>query len=440
MTLLRAREVVLSRGGLYVTAIGLWLGTWSVVGARWPGTSDVLFAVLFGWYLTIAALVHRLLEAPRGQESRGTVTLPTVLVEDRARLRVMLADAHRVRVFASRGAHYRQFFEETWADTPPTTRVAIEVLLRHDGTRSRATELCREARRWQALCDRGPVSVDVRVHPFEHMLRGLIADDTKAAIGWYRHAPNGTKGIDRPMALVQRTNRTEVDTIQVVGEVFDRRFGRAAEAGIRSEDYEIGALLLDLDGTLYDAPQMRTQHEAALVRAVAATHHLSEDDARARLRSLRQTETYRRAPLSALAEPLEVDPATVRQTQAEVMEPERFLSENPRLAAALAAAAQEMHVVLLTNTPRQVAVRMLAALGIPEACFAVIRTADELVEHKPSVTEVARVIADAGASARYSVALGDRDHVDLAPASELGLTVHLVGGPDDVCDWIDARV
>jgi FMN phosphatase YigB (HAD superfamily) len=193
-------------------------------------------------------------------------------------------------------------------------------------------------------------------------------------------------------------------------------------------------LVFDLDNTLYTNPPYAAHQEEAIVARLAESRGEDVVLTRETLAGLRGARARRGLPTTSLGNlfaELGVDMATSVRWREEGIEPERYLTENPKLRSALAALKARYFLALVTNNPRSTASRSLAALGVGEL-FSVVVGLDDTRVSKPAqepFLEAARIL---GIEPHSCVSIGDRFDVDIAPALELGMGGILVDGVEDV--------
>jgi len=194
------------------------------------------------------------------------------------------------------------------------------------------------------------------------------------------------------------------------------------------------ALVFDLDNTLYTNPAYAAFQEEALVERLGRELGLGTAGAEARIADLRAERA--RAGLGAtslgrLFAALGIDIATSVRWREECFEPSEWLARDGRLDRALAELSEGFTLALVTNNPRLVGEKSLAALGVRPR-FAVLVGLDDTFAGKPAAEPFALAAERLGMPSSSCVSIGDRFDVDLAPAMELGMGGILVDGVEDV--------
>ncbi len=112
----------------------------------------------------------------------------------------------------------------------------------------------------------------------------------------------------------------------------------------------------------------------------------------------------------------------------EAMDFNKYIDPDPDLATALEAAVkQESHQhFILTNSNSQDTVQAkLDAIGIRKSLFSKVMTSIEIGFNKPDHEAFQPLLSEA-ASPQEILYIGDREHVDIAPAKELGMQTALI--------------
>jgi FMN phosphatase YigB (HAD superfamily) len=198
----------------------------------------------------------------------------------------------------------------------------------------------------------------------------------------------------------------------------------------------VGAVLFDIDGTLYTDPDYVRHQVDVLIeelarRAGRAFEAMREDIERTRL-SLARSEGRATTSLGNAMAAWGVDMATSVAWRNRLIDPARFLGPDPRLAEALCALrGGGLGIAAVTNNPRALGRATLRALGV-EGFFSAVVGLDDTMKSKPAREpyELAARILDKEHERCLSV--GDRYDVDLAIPLELGMGAILVDGVEDL--------
>jgi FMN phosphatase YigB (HAD superfamily) len=197
---------------------------------------------------------------------------------------------------------------------------------------------------------------------------------------------------------------------------------------------ETEALVFDLDNTLYTNPEYAAFQEDVLVERLGRELGLGTDGARARiaaLRSERAAAGLGKTSLGRLFAALGVDMRASVRWREECYEPAKWLSRDQRLDRALEVLSRRYAIALVTNNPRLIGEKSLAALGVRDR-FSVLVGLDDTFAGKPAPEPFSLAAGRLGLGPASCVSIGDRFDVDLAPAMELGMGGILVDGVEDV--------
>ena len=194
------------------------------------------------------------------------------------------------------------------------------------------------------------------------------------------------------------------------------------------------ALLFDIDGTLYDNAAYLASHTQSLLERLAMELGRSYDDVRHEVREVQDRLAAERGRRPSLANTFLEFGVSMQQNVAwrsKLLNPERYLGHDPRLAAALSALQSRFALAALTNNPADIGRRTLEMLGVG-SFFPVIVALDDTLVSKPDLEPFHAGLAALELPAGEVVMIGDRYDVDIAPALELGMSAVLVDGVEDV--------
>ncbi|MBN1242829.1 MAG: HAD family hydrolase [Spirochaetales bacterium] len=195
------------------------------------------------------------------------------------------------------------------------------------------------------------------------------------------------------------------------------------------------ALLFDIDGTLYDNDRYARFQVEVLVEELARVRGRPLDEVRAEVerarRELGAREGRETTSLGNAMAALGVDLATSVAWRERLIEPSAWLARDLKLDEALALLARRFKLAAVTNNPRLVALKGLAALGV-EARFEAVVGLDDTMRSKPAREPFELAARLLGVALTDCVSIGDRHDVDLAVPLELGAGGILVDGASDV--------
>ena len=198
------------------------------------------------------------------------------------------------------------------------------------------------------------------------------------------------------------------------------------------------AFIFDLDGTLYESRKIDEANLKAAISALSSHLSINENEARNLIDKTRIKlgKNNQKHSISGTMKFLETPEQIIRKKQEEFIKPELYLKNDTELVALLKKLNLKSSLALLTNTPRFIAIPILNALGIDERDFDYILTGDELINPKPSKKDVERIITKLNCKPNKTIFVGDRYHVDIAPAKELGLSGVLIQSRDDLINFL----
>lgn len=196
----------------------------------------------------------------------------------------------------------------------------------------------------------------------------------------------------------------------------------------------VGALLFDLDSTLYTHPAYARFQNEVLIERLARERHETIEETKAlldRLRAKGRAAGGGATSLGNLFLALGVPIETSVAWREELIDPGRWLAPDIALDAALAELAGRFPLAVVTNNPVSVGRRGLEALGIGERISCLVGL-DDTLRSKPDPLPYRLATGRLGVAPAACVSIGDRYDVDLAPALALGMGGILVDGVEDV--------
>ncbi|HPS15113.1 MAG TPA: HAD family hydrolase [Spirochaetales bacterium] len=195
-----------------------------------------------------------------------------------------------------------------------------------------------------------------------------------------------------------------------------------------------GALIFDMDGTLYTNDAYLRWQDEAQIRRFAEALSISEEEARARVDVARKNRADKGLSDTSLAELLMqfgIPLSTLVKWREEAFVPSEWLKPDPLLKIALDTLAARFKLILLTNNPHKVGIETLRVLGV-RGCFSMVRGLDDSGVAKPSSVPFQKVCQMLALSPASCVSIGDRKKIDIDPALSLGMGAVLVDGVADV--------
>jgi putative hydrolase of the HAD superfamily len=198
----------------------------------------------------------------------------------------------------------------------------------------------------------------------------------------------------------------------------------------------ITTLIFDLDGTLYTSRELAEEIHRAAVDSLASQLGLQPDDAARLLLEAKRSITLAsgwEATLSSACLELGADLRTLHRHLADNVAPEPFLQRDERVVAMLKRLGTNYRLYLYTNNNRQLALRIMTAIGI-EDCFRKVFSIEDLWISKPDKKAIEAILADIGATAAESLFIGDRYDVDLRLPAKLGGQTYLCNSVEELLE------
>ncbi len=197
----------------------------------------------------------------------------------------------------------------------------------------------------------------------------------------------------------------------------------------------LGAILFDIDSTLYTCEAYATAQIAVQIERFAALRGNSFQEAEAELEAYRSSWSASHGgkklslgnTLAAFGIPIE---ESVRWRE-ELVRPEDYLKQDEELILCLAELRDRWPLAVVTNNPASIGLRTLSALGVAELFQAVVGL-DTCGVSKPHEAPFRAAAAALGVDIGSCLAVGDRYDIDVALPLALGMGGILVDGVEDV--------
>jgi phosphoglycolate phosphatase/putative hydrolase of the HAD superfamily len=198
----------------------------------------------------------------------------------------------------------------------------------------------------------------------------------------------------------------------------------------------VGAVLFDIDGTLYTKPDYVRYQVDVLIEELARISGRGVEDLRQDIentrRSLAAAEGRAGTSLGNAMAAMGVDIATSVAWRNRLIDPTRFLEPDTALAAALGALADGgIALAAVTNNPHALGRATLRALGV-EGYFGAVVGLDDTMQSKPARAPYELAARILKREHERCLSVGDRYDVDLALPLELGMGAILVDGVEDL--------
>lgn len=193
------------------------------------------------------------------------------------------------------------------------------------------------------------------------------------------------------------------------------------------------AIVFDLDGTLYSTKDVERQNILAAINAIADHEAVNLSEASRILEENRIQSFSTSGTLNKLKIPAEL----VKYYQLKLINPEQSIKSDLELCSKVRALKSFFKLILLTNTRREIADKIIEKLGFLPNDFDLIWGGGDFNPPKPSVDVVRQALNMVSADALGSYAVGDRWGVDLAPAKDLGMNTVEIKSRDELISWIE---
>ncbi len=188
------------------------------------------------------------------------------------------------------------------------------------------------------------------------------------------------------------------------------------------------SIVFDLDGTLYVNDGVRDEIEQVACELVASGRGLTTQQGCEVVRSTRQklTEQMGCEPaLSLVCTELGIDLSEFHQALQDRVRPENHLNYDTALQHLLASLAERYSLFIYSNNNYPLVQKILAVLGV-EYLFTRIYTIEFCWRPKPDSEALDQVLNDIGGPPESFLFVGDRQHIDLLPPAERGISTLLV--------------
>lgn len=193
------------------------------------------------------------------------------------------------------------------------------------------------------------------------------------------------------------------------------------------------AIVFDLDGTLYSTKDIERQNILAAVNAIADHEKVGLSEA-SRILEENRTQSF---STSGTLNKLKIPAELFKHYQLKLIHPEESINSDLELCSKVRDLKSFFKLILLTNTRREIADKIIEKLGFLSGDFDLILGGGDFNPPKPSVDVVRQALNMVSADALGSYAVGDRWVVDLAPAKDLGMNTVEIKSRDELITWIE---
>lgn len=196
-----------------------------------------------------------------------------------------------------------------------------------------------------------------------------------------------------------------------------------------------GAIIFDIDGTLYTSPEYVHEQVDVQIRYYAKTHGMKEQEARDSINAYRKEWSSAHQgksislgnTLTAFGIPIE----TSIKWREQLLKPELYLKKNPELIETLEKLSKSFRLICLTNNPVNAARKTLAAIGADRILPDIIGL-DTCMKSKPSPEMLELASKRTGVPFCECLSVGDRYDIDLALPLKMGMGAVEVTGAEDI--------
>lgn len=196
----------------------------------------------------------------------------------------------------------------------------------------------------------------------------------------------------------------------------------------------IECVILDIDQTLYKNQHLAKAYADAMINLVALEKNIPLIEARSLMDETKSTMSERGDILSTTRVMLELG-ITLDQWikySCSQVDPEKYLEKNDEVCRVTDWICNNFKVGILSNNNRIQLQRTLSAIGV----FDILKTVPQLTvsetkKLKPDTSLYYQILNILNVSPKNSIAVGDRDSVDLAPAREISMCTYLVQRLED---------
>jgi len=219
-----------------------------------------------------------------------------------------------------------------------------------------------------------------------------------------------------------------------------RRNNKTAEciSGGRAENSlpsagEIGAIVFDLDGTLYVSDEFAATIQEGAAVYLSGVLQVSVEEARRAMAETRSrlAEHGVVRTLSAVCRSLGGNISDVHAFFHTYLAPELFLMRDDRVVALLEHLRQRFALYVYTNNSRVLVERITNILGI-NGCFKAIFSIDDTWRAKPDEERLRQILKIIGLPPQKVLFVGDRYEVDLRLPEQTGCPVYLSTSVDQL--------
>jgi putative hydrolase of the HAD superfamily len=196
----------------------------------------------------------------------------------------------------------------------------------------------------------------------------------------------------------------------------------------------IKVILFDLDGTLYESETVRKKFAEAAYSTLATLKNITVEEAKTLIEARREELLEKQgfpAPYTLALVSYGLPIEMWHKQNVTFFDPRDYLKKDSTLKTTLERLKTNYRLAILTNNNDTQTERILEALGV-DGLFDRVFTYNTFKVLKPNPEFFKQAAHAFGVKPNECLVIGDRYHVDLDPAKQLGMRIYEVNGPEDI--------
>lgn len=207
---------------------------------------------------------------------------------------------------------------------------------------------------------------------------------------------------------------------------------------------DIKAIFFDTSDTLYKSAEMEAAYPQKLVELMAATRHISTDEAKSLLREITEKlkATEKHVTKVRAAAEFGLSRAEVHEKAFCMVRPRDYLTEDKALNEVISQLARHYRLGIISNLKRSHMLEVFEALGLSPDWFSLMVTEDIVTDIKPHPEPFLKAIELAKCRPEECLYIGDSPTKDMRPAKEVGMKTVLIANTvsEDDEQYVDATI
>ena len=203
----------------------------------------------------------------------------------------------------------------------------------------------------------------------------------------------------------------------------------------RPENYQISALIFDIDNTLYTNAAYIEHQIDVQVQRFADLEQISFSQAEKRIADARanfaEKHNGAKTSFALIMKSFGYSTEESIKWRSELIQPEKYLKKDEKLRRILEKLAARYKIISVTNNPVEIGWRNLKAIGIDDLFLDIVGL-DTCHKSKPAREPFLKALEILGEPAENCVSIGDRYDIDIATPLELGMHGVLVNGSKEL--------